>query len=449
MALTDLTVVTRSLTGRLFSTVVTALTVTVAVALLLVLLGLRDAGRQAFSRGPGNMHLLVTAEPSPLVSVLNSIYYASAPRNYIPWDTYQELADPQGPPTRDTAWKYDPGYWVVPNIQGDSYRGRPVVATNTDFFTRFQPIPGQPWTLTDGRIFTNDALEIVVGADAAQRLGLRIGDVINLVHGGSFDTGAVADGGHVHSEFDFTIVGILSPTGTPHDRALFTTLTASWILHAHDRRLAEANARGEPSSSVTITQAGDITDADRKVTAVYMHLGTREGSSTPPGLQQAFYQLRADRVLQVAQPRDQINTLFEIVGSIDQIFIAIAGVVMLSSGVAIMLALYNSMEQRRRQVAVLRVLGASKLRVFGLVITESAVIGIMGAAAGVIVALVGIHVVADIVRAEHGIVIEPNLPPVLILGVFVGSVALAAIAGLVPSIMAYRTSVVRNLRPVG
>src|SRR5690606_22715403 len=97
--------------------------------------------------------------------------------------------------------------------------------------------------------------------------------------------------------------------------------------------------------------------------------------------------------------------LLSIVSNIDQIFLAIAAVVLLSSGIAIMLALYNSMEQRRRQIAVLRVLGAGRWRVFGLVLTESAIIGLLGALAGIALSLAGVQVVAGIMRQRLGVFI--------------------------------------------
>ena len=106
---------------------------------------------------------------------------------------------------------------------------------------------------------------------------------------------------------------------------------------------------------------------------------TRAGSDATAVLAQVFDQLRRDTSITVAQPAQQINNLFTIVGNIDKIFLGLAGVVMISSGIAVMLALYNSMEQRRRQIAVLRVLGCSRGRIFGLVMTESAMLGLLGA----------------------------------------------------------------------
>jgi len=430
MAITDATFITRSLTGRAFSTIVTALTVAIAVALMLVLLGMRDAGREAFARGTGNMHLLISREDSALVSILNNVYYAGAPRRAIDHATVERLEGSH------------PWAWFIPTQIGDSYRGRPVVATTRSFFTDFEPAPGDPWAFERGGLFES-AFEVVVGSAAAGATGLRVGDEISLTHGAPGPGGELPVGVHTHEEYQFTVVGVLEPTGSAHDRALFAPLEGSWVLHAHDRRLAEL---GPDAGRTTVD---DLTDADRQVTAIYTRLITRPSREVPANLQQVFSQLRADPSLTVAQPNQEIRRLFRIVGNIDQIIIGLAAVVLVSSGIGILLALYNTMEQRRRQIALLRVLGASRGKVFGLVITESTVLGLIGAAAGVLLSLVGARIVAAALYERLGLVIEPGVDPRIVMLVVVGTLALAAAAGLVPAVSAYRTNVVRNLRPLG
>lgn len=433
--MTDFTIIRRSMTSRLFSTVTTIITVAVAVALMLTLLAMRDAGRRAFERGAGNMHLIVSRDSSPLVSVLNGVFYANAPSRPIRWDEFLALTDPASP-------RALPLEWAVPTQLGDSYRGLPVLATNLDFFTRFQPAPDQAWALREGRYFEKE-LEVIVGAAAAAHTGLRLGDTISITHGlGRAGADGSGPAPHEHREFAFKVVGILEPTGASHDRALFMDLNSSWILHAHDRRLAD-----NPRAS--LTTLADLTDADRLITGIYMRVLTRPGQSASAILPVVFSALRADPSLTVASPSDQIRTLFTIVGNIDQIFLAMAAVVMVSSGIAIMLALYNSMENRRRQIAILRVLGCSRARIFGLVLTESALLGALGSLAGVALCLAGTQIVAGVLRARLGLVIQPRLPLDATIVVCAGALLLACLAGLLPALVAYRTSVAKNLRPLG
>ncbi len=456
--MTDLTIVRRSLSARRFSTATTALTVAVAVALMLVLLSMRDSGRRAFERGSGNMHLLVSADLSPLVSVLNGVFYARAPARALSWVQFQRLA-------ADPRLAY-----AIPVQQGDSYRGFPVTGTTRDFFEKFSPDPAfdptpaprtsgmsPAWPIADGRVFARP-FEIVAGYRAWREAGLKVGDHIHLSHGVS---GAAAE--HVHEGQEFRVVGLLGPTGTPHDRALFTDLESAWIVHAMEARERAEQAetgRGAPAADAPAGDREahdehpallpeDLTDQERLITGVYMRGVTREGRAASAVVPSLAAELRRDPRLTVAVPSDEVARLFRIVGQIDRILVAMAGVVLVSSGISIMLALYNSMEQRRRQVAVLRVLGCSAARIVRLVLLEAAAIGAMGGLGGLALALAGAHLVAAALRQRLGLVVDPDLPGAVITGVVAGAMALGAIAGIVPAALAYRTPVAKNLRPMG
>jgi putative ABC transport system permease protein len=164
-------------------------------------------------------------------------------------------------------------------------------------------------------------------------------------------------------------------------------------------------------------------------------------------MQQQFDALRRDTSIVVAQPAQQIERLFEIVGNVDGLFLGMAAVVLVSSAVGVMLALYNSMAARSRQIAVLRVLGASRGRVFGLVLTESLLISMAGAAAGVVLAYLGGMAASAWLKASIGLVIDPALDlrgTVIVAG---GTVALGAVAGILPAWRAYQVPVADSLRP--
>lgn len=434
--MTDFTIIRRSLTGRMFSTVTTIVSVAVAVALLLTLLSMRKAGEQAFERGSGNMHLLVSGDSSPMVAVLNGVFYANAPARPIPWKKVQEI-------------EVDPRVdWAVPTQLGDSYRGQPVVATTPEFFSKFEPDAGRPWTLAAGSFFTKD-FEVVVGSQAAVATGLGVGDKLHLTHG----TGNAREA-HVHEEFTYTVVGVLSRTGTPHDRALFTNLNSSWLVHAHERVERAHGHSHDHDHDHDHSHDHDhppveLTEADRLVTGIYIRMVTRRGASVSAAMPQFASELRAQQGFTVASPSDEMKRLFVIVSNIDVIFRAMAVIVLVSSAIAIMLALYNSMHERRRQIAVLRVLGSSRMRIFGLVVTESAMLGALGAVAGVLLSLAGASVAAGVLAGRVGLVIRPVFGAEWVLAVALGAVLLAAAAGIVPAVMAYRTSVARNLKPIG
>jgi len=468
MALTDLTIVRRSLTARLFSTIITIALVAVAVALMLVLLAMRDSGKRAFDRGTGNMHILVSADSSPLTSVLNSVFYANAPQRPILWTKYQSLFP------RDAGGFVDRRIdFALPVQQGDSFRGFPTMATVPEFFTSFAPAQGEKFEFAAGNAPAGD-FDVVLGSEVAAITGLGMGKQLFVTHGYSSRRGhgpakgdspipgkpaapahkhnhgpdsppPVPDGQNeeeIHAEFPFTVVGVLKPTGSAHDRAVFVHLHATWLIHADEKRHAVDPNAQEPT-------VANLRNDEKLITGVYLAARTRPGSDVSSSIGPLFSQLRADPTLTVALPGAEITRLFAIVGSIDKIIIAIAAAVLVSSGFSIMLALYNSMAQRRRQIAVLRVLGASRLRVFGLILTESAIIGFLGAIGGVLLSLLSLQAVALTLKRQLGLVVNASLEAPITIPVVAGAVIIAALAGIVPAVMAYSTSVSKHLRPLG
>ena len=438
--MTDMTIVLRSLRARSLASVVTVAMVAVAVALLLVLLSMRAAASEAFRRGTGNVHLLVSADASPLVAVLNGMFYANAPANPLSAAKVKEIAE--GFP-----WQ-----WTLPTQLGDSFRGSPVVAAPKKFLTTFEPIVGQGFSLAQGRHLEND-FEVVVGSEAARTHGLRVGTKIAMTHGVSIAGSEHA--GHEHTDHPYEVVGVLNPTGSAHDRALFTTLESSWIIHAEERREREHESEPEAESHAhehdhahDHIDAADLTDADRLVTGILLRLPTRPGSDASASIAAQFDRLRRDTSITVAQPAQQIGRLMAIVGDIDWLFVAMGVVVLVSSAISILLATASSMELRRRQVAILRVLGASAWRVFVLGLTESTLIGLAGAVLGCAIAVVGCFAASALLAQRVGLTFGTGVDPRSAAMVVIGAVALSALAGVIPAAKAYRTTVASHLRPI-
>lgn len=434
----DMIIVIRSLSARRLTSAVTIGMVMVAVALLLVLLSLREAAAQAFRRGTGNVHLLVSADASPLVAVLNGLFYANAPANPIAWSKYNEIRE-------SFPWQ-----WAIPTQLGDSFRGSPVMATDAAFLRDFVPVVGSPFAWEVGGAFERE-FEVVAGAQAARAHGLHVGQKIVLNHG----TSGSREGGHEHADHPYTVVGILKPTGSAHDRALFTNLESSWIIHAEDRRESEAGAGEEDHEHAHEHEhdhehvaAADLTDADKLITGILLRLPTRPGSDASASIAPQMDRLRRDTSITVAQPAQQIGRLMAIVGDVDWLFLAMAIVVLVSSAISILLAMISAMELRRRQVAVLRVLGASAWRVFALAITESTLIGLVGALLGVALAVVGCELASALLARRIGMVIAGAIDGRSASMVVAGAVILAALAGVLPAVKSYRTPVARHLRPL-
>ncbi|MCW5756531.1 MAG: ABC transporter permease [Phycisphaeraceae bacterium] len=432
MALSGSKVVLRSMLGRRFQTVTTTLTVAIAVGLLLTILSMRDATRQTLERGSGNMHLVVSAEPSAMVSVLNAVFHAGTPSRALPWLQVLQLR-------RDPRVAY-----ALPMQQGDSFEGYPVAAVEPEFFesfspdSSFDPASGNAkgrWLVSRGRNIEG-RFEVVLGALVARESGLRIGDTLQLTCG-------LGGGGFVHEGFPYTIVGVLELSGTPHDRVIFADLVSGWIVHAQDKRDREGGGAG-----ARVTE-GDLTSADRLVTSVYVRGVVRDGRQVSSAIAELASELRRTPSLTVASPSAEIDALFRIVNRVDRILIAMAFVVLVSGAVSIMLALYSAGQMRRREVATFRVLGASRGQLVRWVLAEAMALGVMGSVVGVVFSLAGGLLVSAGLKAQLGLVVTPSVSPWGIGVVGVSAVLLAALAGVAPAVLAYRTAVAEHLRPLG
>ncbi|MFT3686222.1 MAG: ABC transporter permease [Phycisphaerales bacterium] len=433
MAMTDFGIVRRSLLsgGRWFATATTVLTVGVAVGLLLVLIALRSAGEQAFARGTGNMHLLVSKDSSPLNSVLNAVFYMGTPARA---DNISKF---------DAIRKDGRVAWAIPVLQSDSFHGHPTLSTTTEFFSLFQPAAGTSWSFVQGGPF-KETFDVVLGSRVAAETRLKVGDELHITHGKPNE--AAGEHGHEHEGVHFKVSGVLAPTATAHDNAVFTTLESAWLIHADENREAAAKAA---RTAVVEPTVENLRPDEKPITGLYVRVKGRDDSNTPATLPQIYEELRKDGTITVAQPGQQVTSLFKVVAGIDRIIFALAAAVLFSTAITIMLVLYQAMELRRRQVAVLRVLGASRERVFMLALTEAAVIGVAASLLGVALAFVGSYVVAAGIHAQLGLTVTPSLDARWLVSIGAGTVLLACVAGLVPAATAYRTDVLRNLRPIG
>jgi putative ABC transport system permease protein len=280
----------------------------------------------------------------------------------------------------------------------------------------------------------------VLGSDVARETGLRMGAKLLFTHG-------AGDHGHVHTEYEFTVVGILAATGSAHDRALFCDLNSSWILHAHDRKEREVSeAGGGHHHGPRLTEA-DLIEEDRLITGLLIRLPTRPGSNVSTAMQGEFDRLRRDPTITVASPAYEIQKLLSIVSRVDVLFVAMDIAILVGSAISILVALYNSMYERRRQIALFRVLGCSRERIMGFVLTESALLGLLGASAGILIATVGTAVAASALKQQVGLVLGLAVDPRSALLVAVATTILASIAGILPALVAYRTPVGDTLRP--
>jgi putative ABC transport system permease protein len=399
------------------------LSIALATALLVSLERLRTDIRASFSQSVSGTDLVVGARTSPVQLMLYAVFRVGGATNNIRMDSVKAVAE-----HRAVAW-------VLPLSLGDSHRGRPVLGTTPAYFERFLYGDKQPLVLAQGRAFagTLDGLyEAVIGAEVADSLGYGLGKQIVLAHGGSEVLS------QEHADKPFTVVGILARTGTPVDRTVHIDLKAIEAIH-----LDWAGGAPMPGMKILPEQARKFDLEPKQVTAALVGLKNRVAVFNV----QRFVAGYEGEALLAVLPGVALDELWSVIGPGEQALLAISAlvaVVSLASLVAVVLAGLN---ERRRELAVLRAVGAGPRHVLLLLAAEGALVTLAGAVLGALVAGLAVWWAGPVLQQRFGITLLPGLPTAAQWGLF-GAVLLAGmLASLVPGWRAYRLSLADGLSP--
>jgi len=394
-------IVRRSLRQHLLSTIVTALSIALAGGLLLSIWAVKDQSQAAFTQVNIGFDAVLGARGSKLQLVLNSIFHLEASPGNIEESDY--LAIKHHPAVKR----------AIPIAVGDNLRGFRIVGTIPELFTGVEYALGRNFRLAAGRLFTDGANEAVLGSFAAARLGLGVGATFHPYHG------LVYDPRNQHADI-YTVTGILAPSNTPADKVVWIPIHGVQTMSGHDVRAAtEVSA---VLIQLRAPSAGFLLDLK------YNRQGNRLTFAYPIGA------IVAD--------------LFDKIGWFDRILALIAYLVALVSAAGILVAIYNSMDSRRRDIAILRALGAHRGIVFASVVVEAAAIGTLGMIAAFAVYWAITAAAAAIIRAQTGVLLDPLVyNPVMLWGPG-AMILLSALSGVAPAWKAYRTDVATNLSPL-
>jgi putative ABC transport system permease protein len=400
--MTLLLIVYRNLRQYAFSTVVTAASLALAGGLLMSVWMVKAQAQKSFLQTTTAFDAVLGARGSKLQLVLNAIFHLEASPGNLAWQDYEFI-------------RRHPAVQVaIPIAVGDNLRGYRIVGTIPQLFTEVEYAPGRHYGVAPGgRIFDPSAKEAVVGSFAAGRLGLKVGDTFHPFHGLAYDPSAQ------HADV-FTVVGIMEPTNTPLDRVVLIPIEGVQKMSGHDPRAA--------------TDISAVLIKLRSPTAGFMLdiMINKQGSR-----------------LTFAYPVGAILAeLFDKISWFDRVLALVAYLVALVASASVLASIYNSMNSRKRDIAILRALGARRRVIFGAVVAESACIGALGAVAGFAVYAVLFSGVAGIIRAQTGVVLSlREFHPVLYVAPL-GLVGLCALGGIIPALKAYRLPVAENIAPV-
>jgi putative ABC transport system permease protein len=376
---------------------------------------------EAFTGGDMGFDAVLGARGSQLQLVLNTVFHLETSPGNIPYSMYKDV---QKDPRVSLA---------IPYALGDNYKGFRIVATTEELFTKFEYQKGKkfqfappPPGLPAGRAFTTEPQplrEAVVGSFAAQKTGLKMGDRINPFHGIYFDENKK------HDE-EYLIVGVLEPTNTPNDRVIWIPLEGTYRMKGH-------YLKGEKEAGETID------DDDKEISAVMLKFTSDQAGMT---LQQIVNK-QGDRAT-LAWPIGRVMIeLFDKIGWMDKILELVAYLVGIVASASILASIYNTMNERRREFAILRALGARRATVFSAIVAESATISFLGAMLGFVVYAIIVAGTAVVIRRETGVVLDIFQPHAVFYLAPAGMVLLGALVGIVPALKAYGTDVASNLAP--
>lgn len=389
---------------RPLATALTALYIGLGSALALVVWHGHAATQRSFrDAARGHDLLLAPKNGSALQSVLATLFFVDDPAGTLPWSAYERAR-------ADVRVRS-----AVPYAMGDTYRGHRVVGTTLAHFETLSDASGRP--LADGvtgRLFEPEAFEAVVGSLAARTGGLGLGAELQVSHG-------TREGGAQHAE-RWKVVGVLRPTGTPQDRAVFIPLPTFYEIEGH------AHATSTPG--------------ERRLSAVGLRLGA-------PHLRLAAYAEWRDGEpeAQPVLPADEVLRLLDgVVAPLVKVLEGVSGLVLLVGGLGILVGLYNTLQGRRREIAVLRALGARPAHIFTLIVLEGSVLCLLGGLLGLALGHGLLAALAPWALASYGVRLEA-VPGLVDAWLLLGVVGLGAAAGLLPAWRGYRTPVASNLAP--
>lgn len=412
----------RSAWNRRFTLALTVLSIALATVLLLGTERIRTELRANFQSAVSGTDLIVGARSGSTQLLLYSVFRLGAATHNMRWDSVQALAaQPQVA-------------WVVPISLGDSHRGFPVLATNSDYFGHFRYGERQPLALREGRPL-RELFDTVLGADVAEQLGYAPGRSIVLAHGsGETDGPLAAD----HGDKPFTVVGVLARTGTPVDRTVHISLEAMEAIH-----LDWAGGAPLPGLRIPAEQVRKFDLRPKAVTAALVGLHSRAAVFSV----QRWVAGYTGEPLMAILPGVALDELWQVVGAGEKALLALSALVGAVSLAGLVSTVLAGLGERRRELAVLRAVGAGPRHLLALLALEGVLVTALGVLLGALLAALGIVLLGPWLQAEHGLALRLSAPTARE-WLLAGAVLLAgALASLLPGLRAYRLSLADGLSP--
>ena len=404
----------RSLKNRKLTSVLTLLSLALSVSLWVGIEHIRVGARESFSNTISQTDLIVGARSGSLQLLLYTVFHMGSPTANVSYESYEKI-------------KNQPAVlWTIPISLGDSHRGYRVVGTNEDFYRQYRYRQDRRIEFEQGRA-PADVFDVALGSEVAQRLGYRLGQRIVVTHGITSSQGILD-----HEDKPFTVVGILRPTRTPVDRSLYVTLEGIEAMHIDWKQ-------GAPPLKGQQVPAERIKKEEIKIEQITAFLLRSKARVQTLGLQRQINTFPEEPLMAVI-PGVALSELWNGISYGEQVLKVVALFVVIVGLVGMLMALYTSLNERRREIAILRAVGVGPLKIMFLLVVESGLLTLVGSLLGIGLVYILIVLLQPLVEQQFGLYL-PVKTLTATEHLYVAGVVLAGlVVGLIPAWKAYRNA---------
>jgi putative ABC transport system permease protein len=406
-----------SLWNRRGTALLTVFSIAVSVTLLLGVERVRTEARASFASTISGTDLIVGARSGDLNLLLYAVFRIGNATNNITWQTYEDLAA-----RREVAW-------TIPISLGDSHRGFRVMGTTPAYYEHYRFARDRPLEFAAGRP-VQDLFDTVIGADVARQLGYEVGQRVVIAHG----LGATSF--MQHEDKPFVVTGILRKTGTPVDRTVHVSLEAIEAIHMDWQSGARI-----PGATTSADEARRADLQPKAITAFLVGLKSRAAAFR---LQRAINEYPQEP-LSAVLPGVALQQLWDLVSVVEIALLAVSGCVVLGGLLGMLAAILTSLNERRREMAILRSVGARPWHIFALLVSEAGLLAVAGVLLGFAALYAALAAAAPVIEDRFGIFVELKTPGAYDLTIAAIVVGAALLMGLLPAWRAYRNALADGL----
>ncbi|WP_353315384.1 ABC transporter permease [Shimia sp. NS0008-38b] len=405
----------KSLLSRVVTFSLTVFAIALSVALFLGVEKVRTGAKASFANTISGTDLIVGARSGSVQLLLYSVFHVGSATNNVTWQSYQDIA------ARDDV------EWSVPLSLGDSHRGFRVLGTTTAFFDRYRYREGRGVEFAEGQPFT-DLFDAVVGADVAVELSYQPGSEIVVAHGiASFTE---------HDDKPFTVTGVLEKTGTPLDRTVFVSLEAIEAIHI------DWQGGGRSQNTISAQEVREMELTPKAITAALVGVTSRLRIF---GLQRWVNEYPEEPLLAIL-PGVALSELWSLIGVAETALIGVSAMVVITALLGMVAMIFSGLNERRREMALLRAIGARPWSIFLLLTAEAALISLLAVLLGVALLYTGLFIARGYIDATFGLYLDITWPTAREYLVLVSVVIAGTTVSLVPAMRGYFISLADGMQ---